>query len=59
MKKKKVNYHESHTASTKKGMGTFYGSGVKNPSGKIRDVSSPGQNPLSKSKLKKPPRSLA
>jgi len=47
----------AHTPKTKKGMGDFYGSGVKNKIGKIRDVT--GYNDLPKSKLKKPPKSLA
>lgn len=47
----------AHTANTRKGMGDFYGSGVKNPVGKVRDVM--GLKPMSKKSVKTPPRSLA
>ena len=47
----------AHTANTQYGMGDNYGSAVKNPMGKIRSVT--GAAPLSKSKLKNPPRGLA
>ena len=46
----------AHTSNATKGMGDFYGSGVKNKMGRILDGT--GVNPLSKAKLKKPPRSL-
>lgn len=46
----------AHTSNSKKGMGDFYGSGVKNKMGRLLEGT--GVNPLSKSKLKKPPRSL-
>lgn len=38
------------------GMGDYYGSGVRNPMAKSRDV---GLNPVTPAKLKKPPKSLA
>jgi hypothetical protein len=47
----------AHTSNSKKGMGDYYGSGVKNPTGKVRD------NTLLKTRgsknLGKPPKSLA
>jgi len=49
--------YEAHTSKTKKGMGDFYGSGVKQKLG--RNVSSSLGNPTPTSKLKKPPKSLA
>lgn len=59
MAKKSKKYIQAHTDNVKHGMGDYYGSGVRNPVGKIRDVSTPGQIPVSKGKLKKAPRSLA
>lgn len=47
---------EAHTMMTKHGMGDYYGSGIKNPMGKVRDGM--GINPLTPKMLKKPPRSL-
>ena len=57
--KKLKGLKQAHTSNAKTGMGDFYGSGVKNPIGKIRDVSTLGRTPLSKVKLKKPPKSMA
>jgi hypothetical protein len=37
--------------------GDYYGTGVRNPMGRLRDAS--GTNPVSKGKLKKPPKNLA
>lgn len=48
----------AHTPKTKKGMGDYYGTGVKNPVGKVRDMTA-GINPLDKKRLKSPPKSLA
>lgn len=48
---------EAHTSKSKFGMGDHYGSGVKNPVGKIRDVM--GISDVTPKKLKKPPKSLA
>jgi hypothetical protein len=39
------------------GAGDYYGTGVRNPMGRIRDAS--GTNPVSKKGLTKPPKSLA
>lgn len=47
----------AHTANTKYGMGENYGTGVKNPVGKIRENQT--MVPLPKSKISKPPRKLA
>ena len=49
--------HEAHTTKSKFGMGDYYGSGVKNPVGKIRDVM--GITDVTPKRLKKPPKSLA
>lgn len=48
---------EAHTAPTKYGMGDYYGSGVKNPAGKPRDVM--GDNYKKVTKYGKPPKALA
>jgi hypothetical protein len=47
-----------HTDSKQKGMGDFYGSGVRNPIGKVNS-SYMDFNVLSKKKLSKPPKKLA
>lgn len=48
----------AHTANTPYGMGDNYGSAIKNPVAKIRDMT--GASPtMPKSKLKKPPKNLA
>lgn len=59
MKKNKVlkAARNAHTANTKHGMGDYYGSGIKNPMGKIRSVF--GFTSSSPASLKKPPKSLA
>lgn len=51
------SHKESHVAPTKYGMGDYYGSGIKQKVGRIRDdyIS----KPISSSKLGKPPKSLA
>ncbi len=49
---------QAHVANTKYGMGDYYGQAIKNPVGKMRD-SSVGIIPLSKKKMKTPPKSLA
>lgn len=56
--KKNSPRHEWHTAQTKFGMGDYYGTGIKQKIGRLRD-SSLDANPVSKSKLGKPPKSLA
>ena len=47
----------AHTSNSKYGMGDNYGSGVKAPVGRM--VDGMGMKPVSSSKLKKAPRSLA
>lgn len=56
MKRIKTN-KQAHTSNSKIGMGDNYGSGVKNPVGKIRDVM--GITDVNPKKLRKPPKSLA
>jgi len=48
---------EAHTSPTKYGMGDYYGTGFKAPIGRMRD-GSVGFEPVSKSKLGKPPKSV-
>lgn len=57
--KKVKGLKQAHTSNAKRGMGDAYGSGMKNPIGKIRDVSTSVTTPVSKVKLKKPPKSMA
>lgn len=49
----------AHTANTKIGQGDFYGTGVRNKIGRIRDVSTPGSVPMSRKGLKQAPKKLA
>jgi hypothetical protein len=49
---------EAHVSTTGQPMGDYYGTGVKNKIGRMRG-DSPGMIPVPKSKLKKPPKSLA
>lgn len=58
MSMKSKKYKQAHTDNVKHGMGDFYGQGVRNPIGKVR-AGTVGMEPVPKSKLKKPPRSLA
>lgn len=51
---KDINPWEAKGA--KHGSGDYYGSGVRNPVGKLRDF---GINPVSKKGLTKPPKKLA
>lgn len=55
MKPKKSK--SAHTSSSKVGMGDFYGSGVRNKIGKMRDGL--GIKDISPKRLSKPPKSLA
>lgn len=48
----------AHTPKSSIGMGDYYGQGVKNPTGRVISSSMDFGTP-SKSKLKKPPKSLA
>jgi hypothetical protein len=57
MKKDKTNRKTAHTPRSPKGLGDFYGSGVRQKLGKMR--SGLGMIELSPKKLKKPPKNLA
>ncbi len=48
----------AHTSPTKKGMGDYYGSGIKAKLGRMREDSM-GMVAMTPKKLKKPPKSLA
>jgi hypothetical protein len=50
---------QSHTSNAKFGMGNSYGSGIRAKIGKIRDMYTPGINPVAPKGLKKSPKSLA
>ena len=56
MKKIKVN-KEAHTPNTKKGMGDFMGTAVRNSIGKPIDISTSGK--IGPKKIKTPPKSMA
>ena len=58
IKSGKTKNAESHTSPTKYGMGFNYGSGLKQPIGKIRDSATVGFRPVNKKKLKTPPTSV-
>lgn len=58
MKKSKGKVKQAHTSSSKVGMGDFYGTGIKNPVGRVR-ASYLDIKPKSKKKLGNPPKSLA
>ena len=51
-------HKEWHSANKKFGMGDYYGTGIKNPVGKLRDTYME-DGLVTPKKLKKPPRSLA
>lgn len=53
----KSKHKEAHASSAKKGIGDYYGSGIKNKVGRMRDGF--GINAVRKKGLKTPPRSLA
>jgi|BogFormECP03_OM2_1039629.scaffolds.fasta_scaffold00001_41 hypothetical protein len=53
----KKPYRFAHTAGSKKGLGDYYGTGVRAKLGTMR--SGMGMQTLSSKQLKKPPRSLA
>ncbi len=56
MKKAKSKPNLAHTPKSSKGMGDYYGTGIKQPMGKPRDVM--GINPKKSPKVGKPPKSL-
>lgn len=47
----------AHTSNSKKGMGDYYGQGIKQPLGKM--VEGMGMKNITPKKLKKPPKQLA
>lgn len=58
MKQTKIKAPKTaHTSNSKKGMGDYYGTGIPNKIGKIRDGM--GVPEVTPKKLKKPPKSLA
>jgi len=57
MKKLKTSIKQSHTASSQKGMGDNYGTGLKNKVGKV--IEGLGVKPVSNKKLGVPPKKLA
>jgi hypothetical protein len=60
MKQSKVKTNkQNHTSNSKTGMGDYYGVGIKQKEGTIRDMYLPNINPFSSEKMGKPPKSLA
>ena len=53
----KKRFSEAHAPPSSKGMGDYYGQGIRAKVGKIRDVY--GFDTIIPKKLKKPPKSLA
>lgn len=49
---------EAHICNTKYGMGDYYGSGIKQPVGRVREDYMSGP-PIKSKKMGKPPKSLA
>ena len=56
--KKGKSLKQAHTSNSPKGMGDYYGSGIKNPIGRVRDSYMPQLKDLGSKKLRTPPRSL-
>lgn len=56
--KPRKKYDEAHSANAKFGMGDHYGSGIKQPVGKLRDTYI-GSPHMTNKKIGKPPKSLA
>lgn len=59
VKTKKPVFAEAHTANTKVGSGDYYGSGFKNPVGKVRGSDAVGLRPVTRKQLGTKPRTLA
>lgn len=55
---KRKTYAEAHAPNTKFGSGDYYGTGFKQPLGKMRDTYM-GDKPKMKKSLLKPPKKLA
>lgn len=60
MKKRapKTNRNQVHTAKSSKGLGDYYGTGIKQPLGRVRDDTM-GMVQMTPKKLRKPPKSTA
>jgi hypothetical protein len=56
--KPKQTYKVAHTPASSKGLGDYYGTGIRQPLGKLRD-DTVGMVNLTPSELKKPPKSTA
>lgn len=56
--KNKKGYRFSHTPASSKGLGDYYGTGIRQPLGKIRS-DTVGMVHLTPTELKKPPKSTA
>lgn len=48
-----------HTSNDKKGAGDYYGTGIKQKVGSVRDMYPVDYSPMGKNKMGKPPKSLA
>jgi hypothetical protein len=60
MKPSKVKTNKQyHTSNAKTGIGDFYGTGIKQKVGTIKDMYLTNMNPMSNKKVGKPPKSLA
>ena len=57
MKKKSSKLNAFHTSNSKKPLGDSYGSGIKNPMGRILDKT--GKSPIAPHKIKPPKPQLA
>lgn len=55
--KNTLNRGDDHVSNSSMGMGDYYGQGIRNPVGRIRDGA--GQREVSNKDLKIPPRALA
>ena len=55
--KNRVPKQEAHTAPYRFGMGDHYGTGHKNPMGRMRD-GSVGYRPVTAGRMRKPPKSV-
>lgn len=56
--KPKTNRNQAHTPKSPKGLGDYYGTGVRQPIGRVR-FSSMDMEPVSPKTLGKPPKALA
>jgi len=57
-KASKPKLEEAHVAPSKYGSGDYYGTGMRNPEGRVRDETL-GFRPVTPKELKTPPKSLA